>query len=78
MKLQRAAAGAVTFGRVKLEVAAAATGWEARHRVAETQLCQRYLPVIRNASGAQELIGQGYIHSTALGVFIAQIGRAHV
>ncbi len=41
-KIKRASAGSVTFGRVKLEIGAAATGWQARPRIVERVLCQHY------------------------------------
>lgn len=44
-KLKRAAAGSVTFGRVKLEIGAAATAWQ--FRAHEEVLCRRYYEVIR-------------------------------
>ena len=41
-KIRKASGSNVTFGRVKLEVGAAATGWAARERTAELALCRRY------------------------------------
>ena len=41
-KIKRAAAGSVTFARVKVEVGATATDWQARPIVDERHLCQRY------------------------------------
>lgn len=41
-KVKRAAAGSVAFGRVKLEIGAAATDWQARPQVVERALCQHY------------------------------------
>jgi hypothetical protein len=41
-KIARAAAGSVTFGRVKVEVGAAATGWQPRPRAQEKALAERY------------------------------------
>lgn len=41
-KIRKASGSNVTFGRVKLEAGAAATGWAARERTAELALCRRY------------------------------------
>lgn len=44
-KVKRSAAGSVNFGRLKIEVGAAATAWSARSRAEELTLCQRYWQV---------------------------------
>jgi hypothetical protein len=41
-KIKRAAAGSVSFGRIKAEVGSAATAWDARSTVDEYLLCCRY------------------------------------
>ena len=42
VKLSRTTVGSVTFGRVKVELGATATAWQARARDDELRLCQRY------------------------------------
>lgn len=41
-KIKRAAAGSVTFARVKVELGSSATAWQARDRETELRLCRRY------------------------------------
>jgi alpha-tubulin suppressor-like RCC1 family protein len=41
-KIAAAAAGSVTFGRVKIETGAVVTPWRARPRITEKQFCERY------------------------------------
>lgn len=41
-KIKAASAGSVSFGRVKAELAATASGWQARDGEAERKLCLRY------------------------------------
>lgn len=42
LQIDRSADDGVTFGRVKLEIGATATAWQARPLSEEVQLCQRY------------------------------------
>lgn len=61
--VRAASPGAVTFGRVKLEVGSAATAWQARPVVDELRLCQRYF-YRRARSGSYDVLTFLSAHGT--------------
>ena len=70
VKLTKATAGTVTFGRVKVEIGSAATPWVARNQQREQQLCQRYAPGFRNVSGSLEgLPGAAATFNSSTGLY---------
>ncbi|MFC5393083.1 phage tail protein [Bosea vestrisii] len=67
VKIKRTAAGAVTFGRVKLEVGGSASAWRARPATEEALLAARYAWMIKPGSGSSriaiaQLVDDGSVH----------------
>jgi Protein of unknown function (DUF2793) len=62
LKLTKATAGSVTFGRVKLELGSSTTGWQARDLGAEVSLCRRYYEKTYNLDVAPGTATEDGIH----------------
>jgi hypothetical protein len=67
VKIAKASAGSVTFSRVKVEVGATATAWQARNAQEELRLCQRYFYRWSGAPSAP--VGFGSVWSATSALF---------
>ena len=70
VKIARASAGSVTFGRVKVEIGSATTAWVARTGQDERDLCRYYYQRLQ-ATGANQGLGQclAFSSDSGFGIF---------